>query len=154
MSALKKPEINMRARPTELVLMDYSVRRWNVTVPPDVGMDQILLPEFWAHVAVRQLRPFDFVVIFWEDGSQLAELFAREVERGGARMGVWKYKNFEEEDNVPELTPAAREQYEVKFRGPQHKYVVVRMSDRREMISGLSKLEAIKYAQQRENQGI
>lgn len=145
----KKPEINMRARPTSLVLLDYTTRCWGLTVPPDVGMDQILLPEFWAHVAVRQLRPFDDVRVFCEDGSWTALLFAREVERATARMGVIWHRNFDEADCAPELIPAESEEYKVKWRGPQIKFVVIRKSDKQEMIRNISKPAAEDYIRER-----
>lgn len=145
----KKPEINMRARPTNLVLLDYATRQWGLFVPPDVGMDQLLLPEFWAHVAVRQLKPFDDVRVSCEDGSWTALLFAREVERAAARMGVIWYKNFDEADCAPKLTPAEREEYEVKYRGPQIKHVVIRKSDKQEMIRNITKRAAEDYIRER-----
>lgn len=145
----KKPEINMRARPTNLLAFDYAVVTWHLTVPPDVGMDQIMLPEFWAHVA-RKLQPHHRIVVDCEDQSWSARLFVREVERVSARVAVEAYNDFDKAEGGPELTPAEREEYEVKFRGPQIKHVVIRKSDKQEMVRGLSKRDAIDYIQQRQ----
>lgn len=145
----KKPEINMRARPTRMSLLNYTTNHWGLIVPPDVGMDQLMLPEFWAHVALRQLKPFDDVRVSCEDGSWTVLLFAREVERAAARMGVIWYKNFDEADCAPELIPAESEEYKVKWRGPQIKFVVIRLSDKQEMIRNISKPAAEEYVRER-----
>lgn len=136
--------INMRERPAMMQPYDYRVVTWYHTVSPDVSLKDVLEPAFWANVA-RKLQPHHRVVVDCEDGSWSAKLFVREAERAAARMGVESFVDFDKAKSAPKLEPEAVEEYEIKWRGPQHKHVVVRKSDTQEMISGLSKEAARAY---------
>lgn len=101
---------------------DY-VRTVHAIVPEDgTPYEALFEPSYWAHVA-EKMKPFDRVEVRAEDGSYYAELIVLASERLAARVAEIVKVDLE----VPEQE--INSEYKVKWKGPQHKWAVVRISD-------------------------
>lgn len=120
--------VHLRARPTMLRAAEHYIVTWYHTVPPETPFDEMLKPDFWAHVAAK-LRPHHRIVVDCEDGSWTATLFVRSAQRLSAVMGVLSKTDFK---GAIEHAPAAMQasDYDVAWGGPAHKHRVVRKSDK------------------------
>lgn len=111
---------------TEFVRTSYSAA-------PEVGttQDDILAPEFWAHVA-KQFKPGDRIEVKPEGADWLVELYVLKVDVHGLHSVVL---------NRYELTAvkveANDDEYEVKFGGAD-KWRVIRLADKTVMVKGLA----------------
>jgi hypothetical protein len=96
---------------------DWVVEATEGTLPED-----ILDPQYWAHVAA-QLQLYDRVEVLLETGEWMAELICTGVGRNWAQMQVLKH--YDLAPPVEALAAAAR--YRVDWKGKA--FVVVRIAD-------------------------
>lgn len=124
---------SLRARPTNLFPAEHTILVWHHTVPAEIGLDDVLSPEFWTHVA-QKLRPHNRIIVDREDGAWTATLFVRSAARLSATVAVEHFKEFGEREALP-AEPSAAE-YEVAWGGPAHKHRVIRKADKQVMEKG------------------
>lgn len=93
---------------------------------PELGtpIDAITDQAYWAHVSSK-MRVGDLIEVVPEDASYFAELFVRDVGKLYAKVSVLRHLELNKRDAEVQ-TPAG---YEVRWRGPQAKYGVVRGKD-------------------------
>lgn len=122
MSGTAKP--NRRLLPAQLVDAE-SVRR-DVIVRPERGTDieEMLAPEYWAHVA-KGLHPLDRIEVRPDGGQWWAEMLVHVVEPFSATIEVLKVIRFGERGGKPIAAPVG---YEFRNRGVNG-WCVVRLSD-------------------------
>jgi len=109
-------------------LAEYKRNAFVVVVDETVSMEMLLEPEFWAHVSSK-MKAFDRVEVQSEEGLFWAELLVVRAGSTWAKMMVLKHVPLEaspvkEEDELPEGL-------EVKFRGPQLRWSVIRSADKK-----------------------
>lgn len=109
-------------------------RAWAVTPETGVTQEDILRPEFWAHVW-EKLRPLDRIEVRAEDGSFWAELLVVDRRRAWVRVKMIHY--------VPIGTLAPTDvidmdELSIRYMGPHWKWAVVRKKDSEMVIKGFS----------------
>jgi hypothetical protein len=102
---------------------DFARQSFRATPPAGTKIDEMLEPEYWAHVA-RKFTPYDIVEVVPEDGAFYARLFVASTGKLWAKMIKLE---------CVELTakkPAAMvDKYEPKYGGPSAKWRAVHKSD-------------------------
>lgn len=103
-----------------------------VTVPPGTTVDALLDPAFWALVASR-LKPNMRLEVVPEDREYYAELFVMASDLN--RVSVVLMRKVQLESAAATL-PQATSLFELKFRGPNYKWSVIRLSDKKVVKEG------------------
>lgn len=113
-------------------------------VIPEAGtpFDTMLTDRYWAHVAAK-MKPGDHVEVWAEDGSYYAELLVQDAGKLYAKVAVKLHIKLD----VVEVKEGGLmiEGYEVKWRGPQMKWCVLRGKD--VLKEGMDKASAIQWMQ-------
>lgn len=110
--------------PDRMRLAEYERQDWVANVEYGITLDDIREPGFWAHMA-SQMRPYDHVEVRAEDGSWVAYLIVTGCDRTWAKVCVDRVVNLTTKD--VSLSQEAR--HEVVWKGPHHKWAVIRLSD-------------------------
>lgn len=108
-----------RFRSAELVRLIFAV-----TPEHGTDFDDLLKPDYWAHVA-QQMRIGSVIEVRPEDGSYYAELFIRDCGRLWAKVAVLRKIDFA--DAAAESLEAEDPSFSVAWHGPHAKHVVFRM---------------------------
>ncbi len=87
-------------------------------------LEQVMDPAYWSHVA-GQMEPFNHVEVRSEDGSWIAFLIVHYAERNYARVVLDRMVKLEGSAEAP----AASQKYRVEWKGPHHKWTVIRIAD-------------------------
>lgn len=112
---------------------------WGAQPEPGTTLDEMLSPEYWAHVA-KSLKVGDRIDVTAADGSWFAELFVRAVRPNDVRVAVLREVRF----GVDTKTPVPPN-YEIKHRGGAG-WSVIRHPDKSIMFEGgATKEEANKW---------
>lgn len=131
-------------------LAEYDRQDWIANIEFGTSVEQIMEPGYWALMA-SQLKPYDHIEARSEDGSWVAYLIVTGCDRTWARVVV---------DHVVKLTTsdvsqteAVTAKHKVEWKGPQHRYSVIRLSDDERIKDGFHiKDEA--YAWMREHERV
>ena len=97
--------------------------RWDVSPRDGVSAQDMLRPEFWAHVS-KQLRPKDRLEATAEDGSWFAEFFVLSQGPNWAKVAMLRHVR------LSDSTPLRSDDYEAIWGGPALKYTVRRTADK------------------------
>jgi hypothetical protein len=103
------------------------------TIPALVEIDDLVSPEFWAHIASK-LRPWDRIEAIAENGSYFAELLVLSATATDAQVVILNKRKI---DFVQKGEADLLRDYEVSHT-PATNWRVVRKTDRRTMKDGLS----------------
>ena len=105
---------------------------------PEAGVDfaAVLQPAYWTHVAAK-LRPGDMIEVRAEDGTWFAILYVVSAQRLSAK--VVPLPGYPLELDAGEADEIAA--FGVKWNGPQHRWAVVRVADKRAMQTGFQSRE-------------
>lgn len=103
---------------------DFARQVFRVNPPAGTTLDEMLEPDYWAHVA-RRMTPHDIVEVVPEDGSFYARLFVLNADKLWVKMAKLEYVDFGEA--APKL--AITDKFEAKFGGPNVKWRVHNKSD-------------------------
>lgn len=97
-------------------------------VTPEEGttLEEVLAPDYWAHVAGR-MHVGDKVEIFPDGGAYYAECLVVSCSRLHAKLVVLLEKQFHAPTKVAK--DAKKEPLVVEFKGPQRKWSVIRTKD-------------------------
>ena len=138
-AATAKPENTKAAAPIELParkvreldanrMQECEFKRtiWVVTAHEHTIPEDLLVPEYWAHVA-EKLRPFSRIEARADDGSWYAEYIVLEASRRWARLHMLSSHNLTTSD--VSLSQAKFAEYLVQHRGPERQWSVIRRSD-------------------------
>ena len=120
---------------------EYKRTIWVVTAHENTLLEDLLVPEYWAHVA-EKLRPFARIEARADDGSWYAEYLVLESSRRWARLHLLSQHNLTTSD--VSLSQAKFGEYTVKHRGPEREWSVIRRSDN-EMLHEGEQTEAGAY---------
>jgi hypothetical protein len=118
------PKSIPQLHPSRFALAEHKRNVYFVTPPEATTLDDVLQPVFWSHVAAR-LRPTDRVEVHAEDGSWFAELAVRDA--GHLHAKLVPLRVFEFDAIEPQASSA---DHEVCWKGPHHRWAVMRLSDR------------------------
>jgi hypothetical protein len=104
---------------------DYARQVFRVNPPAGTTLDEMLEPDYWAHVA-RRMTPHDTVEVVPEDGSFFARLFVVNADKLWVKMAKIEYVEFGE-TTAAKVPPS--EKFEAKFAGPNAKWRIHNKSD-------------------------
>lgn len=110
--------------PTRMKLAEYERQDWIVNAEMIHTADDILLPGYWAHMA-NQMNPYDHIEVRSEDGSWIAELIVIETGRNWAKVLLTRKYDLVPMDAMPEGVSL----HKVEWKGPQHRFCVIRLAD-------------------------
>jgi hypothetical protein len=140
--AQSQKQATPKLRESQIARIEQRRTTYHADVPAGVAYENLLKPEFWAHVA-QKLRPGDFIFAEAEDGTFIAELYVRNAGHNWATVFEIMHHDFEELTSIGDETIPG---FEIKWRGRVQKHVVVRLSDGQIMTQGLSlKQEAVAW---------
>ena len=115
---------NMQINPSRVKLAHYDRQEWVVNAEITHNREDLLKPEYWAHIA-QQLNPYDHIEVRSEDGTWMAELIVVQADRTWAKVVEKGFYEFITADAIPD----GASNYKVEWKGPQHRFCVIRVSD-------------------------
>lgn len=107
---------------------EYERTPWRASIEAGIGIDDVLRPEFWSHVAAK-MKPYDIVEVVAEDGAYYAELLVLSCDRLWAKVQVKTFMELNGPQVDPLLTSPLASGYKVEYKGPTLKHCVIRLSD-------------------------
>lgn len=110
--------------PARMKLAEYERQDWVVNAEEGTKISDILEPNYWAHVAAK-FKPYDAIEVRAEDGSWIANFIVLGCDRNWAKVHLLSEHMLSTAD--VSLTQATK--HLVKWRGPEHKWSVIRLSD-------------------------
>lgn len=102
---------------------EFARQSFRVTPPEGTKIEEMLEPEYWAHVA-RKFIPYDILEVVPEDGSFYARLLVLNTSKLWAKMQKLEYIELSAKKPVQ-----ASGKYEPKYGGPSAKWRAVNKSD-------------------------
>ncbi len=127
-------------------LREYRVQDWFVTPEIGTNVEDMLNPEYWAHVAGR-MKPLDNIEVYAEDGSFFARLIVLSCNRVQANVQLL-FAHKLGGDEAVDVTKSVDDSNSLEYGwgGPVGKHRVVRKSDKQIIKDGFtSKQEALDY---------
>lgn len=125
-----------QAQEKELHLTQHALVDYTHTVSEGTEFADLLKPEYWAHVA-QKLRPHTLIKVIPEDGSYWAELLVLSCDRLWAKVFVMRHYDLTEAIENDEATASRLVEFEIQWKGPVKKHVVIRKSDRSILAEGI-----------------
>lgn len=119
--------------PDRVGLAESKRNDWVVDLPVDVTLEEAMEPSYWAHVA-EQMQPLDHIELRAEDGSWIGFLIVRMCEKNYAKVALDRIVKLE----VSMEVPAESVKHKVEWKGPHHKFVVVRIADSQMLQNGFA----------------
>lgn len=127
---------------TRMRLAEYERQDWVANIEYGLTPEDIMVPGFWAHMA-SQLKPYDHIEARSDDGLWIAYLIVTGCDRTWARVACDRLTKLSTKD-VAETQAAI--QHKVEWKGPQHKFTVIRVADAVALKTGFTtKEEASKW---------
>lgn len=102
---------------------EFARQSFRVTPPSGTTIEQMLEPEYWAHVAGK-FTPYDILEVVPEDGAFYARLLVLNTAKLWAKMHKLEYVELSLVKKV-----VAADKYEAKFFGPGAKWRAINKSD-------------------------
>lgn len=123
--------------PVRLKFAENERNQWFVVPEAGTDFDALLDPAYWAHVSAK-FKPCDIIEVHAEEGSYYGRLLVQDAGKLYAKVAKLEYVELDKVE-VTQSNPALTG-HEVKWRGPIHKWCVVRGPD--VLKEGLQKSEA------------
>ena len=126
---------------TPRINLQDSVRNyWVATVEPHITRDDLMLPSFWANIAVA-FKQFDRIEVRQDDGKFWAEYLILSADKNSAHLRELTW-----EDLTTDTLAKRDVGYKYKWRGPHALHSIIRSKDNAVMIDKLdTKLAAEKW---------
>jgi hypothetical protein len=125
MSAVLAPKKEARILvPTRMHLAEHVRRDWVVDAEEGTTLDEVLDPQFWAHMAA-QMTPFNRVEVRVETGEWVADLIVINCGRNWAQMHLIAQHELQKRQE----SPPSSEKHDVLWKGPHLKFCVLRKYD-------------------------
>ena len=121
MSEKENPILN----PQRINLAEFARQDWVVNAEEGTTVEQVQDSSYWAHTSAK-FKPYDHIEVRAEDGAWIAEFIVMDCSRNWARLFRLSYNALTTKD--VSISQAAAK-YFVKWKGPHHKFAVIRASD-------------------------
>lgn len=133
-----------KVKEAQVVRFEYENTVWSVSVDPKVPFDEILKPEFWAHVVgPKSFKAGDEIKVTPYDYSWRAVLIVRDCGSNWAKVALLDKKEFE----MPaQASASAVPGFRVEWQGIADKHVVIREKDGAVIAKGFKKLPEAQIA--------
>jgi len=122
-------------KPTRLRDAEMERHVWQITVPKDISFEDTQKPDYWSHVGA-QLRPCARIEVLCEDMSWFGELIVVDADRLWAKVAPLRFVELASKEVPAEIASSG---YEVAYKGPEKKHVVIRQSDKAIVQEGIAK---------------
>jgi len=140
MEAAQKSQTKAVCMPDKCGLAEHKMHHWVIDIDPKLTVDEILDPGYWAHLTnTYPFEPLDEITARWEDGTRVVKMIVRYCERTYAKV---KVTSVEELGDVISEIPMTAKKHVVEWKGPVHKYSVIRLSDKVIIQDGFREREA------------
>lgn len=116
---------------------EYTNTSWTVTAEEKTPYSRVLEPDYWSN-AFSGMRPYDTIRVIAEDGAYFAELLVVDCGHGWVKVKELTKIELSEVKNDKINTG----DYEVAWKGPHHKWCVIRSSDNHLLKKELKSKEA------------
>ena len=126
--------------PVRLKFAEHERNQWFVVPEEGTPFEALLDPAYWAHVSAK-FKPCDIIEIHAEDGAYYGRLLVQDAGKLYAKVAKLEHVELDKVDVVQ--GGVALVGHEVKWRGPIHKWCVVRGID--VLKEGMQKSEAIAW---------
>lgn len=139
-AATTTPEAQKRAvilMPARMSHAEFVRQDWVATAEEGTTIEDVLDPNYWSNMAA-QMKPYDRIEVRVDTGEWLLELLVMNTDRNWASVVVLHQHDLQPEDGEV----AVPEAFAAKFRGPLHRWCVVRKSDNEVLESKLESKEA------------
>ena len=110
--------------PSRMKLAEYERQEWIANAEHGHTVEDLMVPGYWAHMAA-QMNPYDHIEVRAEDGSWIADLIVIQVDRNWAKVMLRAKFDLV----AAEALPSGQAQHKVEWKGPQHRFCVIRLSD-------------------------
>lgn len=110
--------------PQRMGLREGRRQDWVVNAEAGTTVADVLDPQYWSHMAAEMLQ-YDRVEVLLETGEWMLELVVLGRDRNWAQVHVLHHHQLEK---VAADMPAAAK-HRVEWKGPQHRFCVIRNSD-------------------------
>lgn len=124
----------MKILQSQLKQAEFVRTAYAATPEHGASVDDILAPEFWAHVA-KQFKAGDRIEVKPDGADWLAELYVLKVDVHGVHLALLNKYELSAVNKAPAV--ANDDEYEINFGGAA-KWRVIRKSDREVMVKGLA----------------
>lgn len=139
-----RPSAPKHLSPNSISELGYLRNSWDVIAARGVTIANVILPEYWLHVATK-LRPTDKIEVIAEDGTWYAQLLVVNADRTWAKVFVLMHHDL---TKATENTPArAEDEYDVEWT-PAGKWTITKKTQKGQppLKDGfLSRLEAYQW---------
>lgn len=115
-----KSQRQLHAQSSDLAVFEQVVQRWFCAIAPGVGLEAVMLPQFWVHHA-RLLKKNNTIFCKAEDGAWAAELL---VESDGGPEVLLKKLWYVDLDDTP-AEQTATGAHVIKWCGPHALFCIV-----------------------------
>jgi hypothetical protein len=119
-----KPKRVVQINNTRMQMAEYWRNEWVVNAELGTTVEDVMDPQYWAHMAAM-LKPYDRIEVRVDDGSWLLELIVTGCDRSWAKVHLLQRYEL----TTADVAQTQSAKYEVAWKGPQHKWVVIRLSD-------------------------
>lgn len=121
-----KPAVAPRKLPEARFRQAEHVRTvWNVVPETGTEAEALLDPGYWSHNA-RKLKPTDIIEAMPDDGTW----YARYIVRSAGPLGAEVFPlEFHKLGNAELKIEGVNDRFAVKWKGPHHKFAVIRSVD-------------------------
>lgn len=117
-----------QAQEKELQLTQHTTLDYTYTVPEGTPFEDLIKADYWAHVA-QKFRPHTIIKVVPEDGSYWAELLVLSCDRLWAKVFVMRHYDLQAVDADSAAVASLADGFEVLWKGPMKKHVIVRKAD-------------------------
>ena len=132
--------------PERIGLAEDKRHDWVVDAEFGTTLEQVLEPSYWSHMA-SQMVPGDHIEVRAEDFSWVAYLIVHYSERTYAKVVLDRIVRIESSSEAP----AVSLKHKTEWKGPHHKWVVIRISDSQMLHSGCkTRIEADEWLRNHE----
>lgn len=100
---------------------------YQAVVDPKVKREDLQKPDFWKHVA-RSFQPYTRLEVVTDDGQYFCELLVLNAGHNWAAVKELRYIELDGKSDIIKQS-SAMDEYEIAWKGPVHKHVVLRKKD-------------------------
>lgn len=123
-------------QPARMRLAEYDRQDWVINCEPEITVEDVLEPGYWAHVA-SLMKPYDHIEARAEDGTWVADLVVTGCDRTWAKVALKQKYNLTTKD----VSQSQAFKHSTEWKGPQHRWGVIRISDSQMVKSGFQTKE-------------
>ena len=128
MSETKSKE-QPRVHRDRFAVADFTIGKFDHRAQAGITREQLLTPEYWSHVA-ELMTPWSEITVRPDDGIYYAKFLVRECTRGWAKVKLLEWHDLNTPDVAMSQSKAGeRNDYDIVWKGPTKKHVVIRKSD-------------------------